>query len=162
MVLHPLPPTRRNAQGDPPPSVLTLLSPRLPPLQGGLSPPYQRLALAEATHAMCVLPPPPLALEKRKRCGGAYGGNCGAALSLAGRALLTTGQELLRIATDRDGGFRSFANSALATSKRLCLPYRKINVERLSLPEEVLFSDPSNATGPLTAGVGGRDATPAM
>ena len=82
-------------------------------------------------------PPRPLVGQKRGHdCLGAYSGAAGAALSFAARAMIGTGQTLLRYAAERDGGLRSFAASALGTTRQMLLPQYGLVLQRAVRPED--------------------------
>ena len=67
--------------------------------------------------------PPPCSLVGQKHgydCVGAYSGAAGAALSFAARAMIVTGQTLLRFATECDRELRLFTEFVLGTSRQIC------------------------------------------
>ena len=81
--------------------------------------------------------PRPLAGQKRGRdCVGAYSGAAGATLSFAARAMIGTGQTLLRFSAERDGGLRSFASSVLGTSRQMLFPQYGLVLQRAARPED--------------------------
>ncbi|KAL9182387.1 hypothetical protein ACHAXT_013039 [Thalassiosira profunda] len=95
--------------------------------------------------------PVPLAVEqsvKRQRlCRGVYDGNFGAALSMAGRMFVNTGHELLKMAAQPGGGMVAFANSCLAASRDLLMPYRGMELQRPESPEDGFVFSRVGCTG---------------
>ena len=73
-------------------------------------------------------------------CNGIAHGYFGHALSMAGRTMLNTAHELLRMAAEPDAGISSFTKSCLHNSRRMFLPYRGMMMERtLHLPDGFVF-----------------------
>lgn len=89
-------------------------------------------------------------------CSGVYHGSFGAALSFAAKSMLNTAHQLLRWASHPDAGLKSFAESPLATSRRLLLPYGKMIVERPVDPREGFVFAREDCTGAPRAAEGTR------
>ena len=65
-----------------------------------------------------------------------YSSAAGAALSFAARAMLATGQTLLRFAAECNGGLRSFTASMLGTSRQMVLPQYGLFLQQALQPED--------------------------
>ena len=119
------------------------LTPVFPTIPSGLSitPSPHPSCQSQSNQTAAAAQPNDGRRSKRQRqaeltpCKGVYDGSFGAALSAAGRALVKTGQYLIEMASMPGAGVSAFANSVLATSRQMCLPYRGMIVERAADPE---------------------------
>ena len=155
-ILTPPPSTKRQAQSLPAPAV----SDQRPPPENSLFLPItatlnHALTVQQSNTAAVLTPPirapsekrpttslPPAALgssqstttstrgKRQRLCNGVYNGNFGPALNLAGKMMLRTGQQLIKMAMEPDLGIASFAALSLAKSHGMFLPYYGMAMKR--------------------------------
>ena len=103
------------------------------------------------------LPPPSLPLlalstAPLKKCKGGYAGNFGSALAFAAKTYRNTAQKLGEMARDPNAGLRKFAESTIAQSWDMCLPFYGVLVSRADDPSNGFVFQLVNCSGDCSSG----------
>ncbi len=98
------------------------------------------------------LPPLIRSTAPLKKCKGEYAGNFGSALEFAVKAYQNTSQELGEMVRDPNAGPGKFAESTLAQSHDMCLPFYGVLVSRGNDPSNGFVFQLVNCSGDCSSG----------